>query len=489
MAKLTLPALERFLGGAADILRGSVDPSEYRHCILGLVFFKRICDMLDEGVEEAVPGLAQGSPELRIHVPSGCRWSDVRGVSNRIGAALDAAFQAIEEANPSLRGVLKTAKFGDVDRYSDHLLDTLMHHLDGQQLGNADVDARILGDAYEHLLGQFAAEAGKQGREIYTPRQVARLMVEILRPWAGMTVYDPTCGSGGLLLAAVHYLERHGTDASSVKLYGQDKNPTAQAICMMSLILHGIDATRVVQGDTLLEPRHLGSDGGLERFDLVLANPPFSLKPWGHESWSQGDPFGRDTYGCPPKSNGDFAFIEHMIASLKSTGRMAVVCPHGVLFRGGYEGKIRRGIIEDDLVEAVVGLGPNLFPGTPIPAAVLVINKAKAAERRGKVLFVNGEKDFVAATRQNSLSDFNVETLANAVHSFEDVNLLCRVVTLDEIRAHGHSLNIGLYVQNEPPPSPIDVNEEIRRLDELTAARDEAEARMNRMLRKLDLED
>jgi hypothetical protein len=219
----------------------------------------------------------------------------------------------------------------------------------------ADVDSRILGDAYEYLIAKFADDAGKKGGEFYTPKQVVRLMVEILRPEEGMTVYDPACGSGGMLLEAVHFMERQRRRTRSRSPYGQEKNLNTWAICKMSLFLHDIDDAFIERGDTLLDPKHLSGEKVLKRFDLVLANPPFSLSPWGHEEWKKGDKFGRDTYGCPPKSYGDLAFVQHMVASLKSNGRMAVVVPHGVLFRGGEEGKIRKGLLEDDLIEAVVG--------------------------------------------------------------------------------------------------------------------------------------
>ena len=366
----------------------------------------------------------------------------------------------------------------------------------------------MLGDAYEYLIKQFADDAGKKGGEFYTPKEVVRLMVEILEPEEGKTVYDPTCGSGGMLLEAVHYMERKGLNAQSLSLFGQEKNLNTWAICQMSLFLHGIDDAKVLRGDTLLKPLHWEeSEEGvktLRRFDLVLANPPFSLKKWGYEVWQAAekekqknaggkgsknakpvDPFGRMEYGMAPKGYGDLAFIQHMLASVKSSGRMAVVCPHGVLFRGGAEGKIRKGMLEDDLIEAVVGLGQNLFYGTGIPAAVLFFNRDKAPERRNKVLIVNGDKDIVPGKNQNSLSDDNIQRLSGAVRSFEDEDLFCRVVELEEIRENDHNLNLTRYVQTDPPPPPIDVEAEVLKLQELLEKRDEAEATMMNFLKEL----
>ncbi|NOY26425.1 MAG: N-6 DNA methylase, partial [Oligoflexia bacterium] len=349
----------------------------------------------------------------------------------------------------------------------------------------SDVASTVLGDAYEYLIAKFADDAGKKGGEFYTPKQIVKIMVEILRPEEGQTVYDPACGSGGMLLEASHYMERQGLNPKSLTLYGQEKNLNTWAICKMALFLHDIDDAFVERGDTLLDPKHLAADKVLQRFDLVLANPPFSLKKWGHHVWSKCDPYGRAVYGCPPKSYGDLAFIQHMVASLKRTGRMAVVCPHGVLFRGGAEGKIRKGLLEDDLIEAVVGLGPNLFYGTGIPAAVLFINRDKPGDRKGRVLVVNGDKDIVDGKNQNTLSDENVQRLVQAVHGYQDVELFCRVVGIEEIRENDHNLNITRYVQTDPPPPPIDVKAEVAKLQGLMAKRDQAEGRMVGFLREL----
>ena len=490
MSKLTLAQLARHLWGAADLLRGSIDSGDFKHYIFGLLFYKRLCDVWEEEYAERLAEyedaeLAADPEEHRFHIPEGCFWKDVRKESVDIGTVLNTSFRAIEDANPRLKGVFQDVDFANKERFPDHLLDSLLQHFETYRMRKADVDSTVLGDAYEYLIAKFADDAGKKGGEFYTPKQVVKLMVEILRPEEGQTVYDPACGSGGMLLEAIHYMERTGLNAKALTLYGQEKNLNTWAICKMSLFLHDIDDAFVERGDTLLDPQHLSGEKVIKRFDLVLANPPFSLKNWGHKVWSKGDPYGRDTYGCPPKSYGDLAFIQHMVASVKSTGRMAVVCPHGVLFRGGAEGKIRKGLLEDDLIEAVVGLGPNLFYGTGIPAAVLFINRSKPADRKGKVLIVNGSEEFTDGKTQNTLSDANVHCLAAAVHAWSDEERFSRVVTLGELREGNHNLNITRYVDNSKPEEPIDVRMEVRRLEELLAVRDAAEERLRGYLREL----
>jgi type I restriction enzyme M protein len=347
----------------------------------------------------------------------------------------------------------------------------------------------MLGAAYEYLIAKFADDAGKKGGEFYTPKMVVRVLVECLQPQEQMSVYDPTCGSGGMLLEACHYLERNGNNPKTLALYGQEKNLNTWAISKMNLFLHDIDDVEIKRGDTLADPQHLvGEDGGakgLRTFDRVLANPPFSLKDWGHEQWSAGDKFGRDKYGCPPKGYGDLAFVQHMVASLKSNGVAGVVLPHGILFRGGAEGKIREGLLNDDLIEAVIGLPTNLFYGTGIPACILIINKNKAADHKGKVLFVNGAKEFKEGKNQNTLTDDNVATLAKGFNDYSDKERFSRVVELCEITENDCNLNIPRYVPDMDEEEEIDVSAELVKLNDLRAERDEAESVMLAHLKEL----
>src|SRR5690554_2371165 len=488
---ITLPELERHLWKSADILRGSIDAADYKHYIFGLLFYKRLCDVWQEEFDQRMAEfnnrtLASMPEEHRFHVPPGSHWQNIRESSVDIGERLNVAFRAIEDASPRVKGVFADVDFANKERFPDALIEALMVHFEELgPLSNARVDANMLGDAYEYLIAQFADDAGKKGGEFYTPKQVVRLMVEILRPEPGMTIYDPACGAGGMLLVCWKYLLEQGQNPKSLSLYGQEKNLNTWAIGKMSLLLHDIDDAKIMRGDTLIDPKLLSPDGTLQQFDMVLANPPFSLKNWGNKVWKNGDPFGRDVYGVPPKSYGDFAFIQHMVASLKPTGRMAVVVPHGVLFRGGAEGKIRTKLLQADLIEAVIGVGKNLFYGTGIPAAIIIINKQKPANRREKTIIINGEKEFIEEGGNYLLSDENVATLAYATHDYQDIPLLARVVDSEEIADNDYNLNISRYVQTEPPPPPIDVHQEVNTLNALIDQRNEAEAKMHRYLKEL----
>ncbi|BAY65220.1 type I restriction-modification system M subunit [Calothrix brevissima NIES-22] len=510
VGKITQQQLEKHLWDAADILRGKIDSADFKHYIFGLLFFKRLCDVWEEEYEERLKlyqdaELAADPEEHRFHIPPGAFWHDIRKHSTNIGENLNAAFRAIEDANTRLRGVFQDVDFNNKERFPDATLELLLQHFSKHRLRNCDVEADILGDAYEYLISQFADDAGKKGGEFYTPKMVTRLIVMCLQPDEGMSIYDPTCGSGGMLLEAVNYLKRQGKNPNSLQLYGQEMNLNTWAICEMNLFLHDIDDAFILRGDTLREPKHLETSpptpllgkergeekqgkGVLKKFDRVLANPPFSLKNWGDEAWKNGDKFSRDTYGCPPKSYGDLAFVQHMIASLNETGKLGVVLPHGILFRGGAEAKIRQGILQDDLIEAVIGLAPNLFYGTGIPACVLIINKQKEAKRRSKVLFVNGAEEMVEGKNQNTLSEANVERLVKAFLAFADAERFARVVDLAEIEKNDFNLNIARYVQTAEEEEQIDVAAEVQVLKELLAKRDKAEAKMLGFLKELGYE-
>lgn len=495
MAKLTQQELERHLWQAADILRGTVDAGDYKQYIFGLLFYKRLCDVWDEEFDELLKETgdrveAADPDEHRFHIPAEHRWDAVRKHSTQIGQHLNNAFAAIEDANLRLRGVFGDVDFANHERFPDARLEKLLSHFEKHRLRNADVPADMLGDAYMYLIKMFAEGSGKKGGEFYTPRQVARLIVECLDPQPGMSIYDPTCGSAGMLLEAVQHLKERGHDPRSLSLHGQEKNVGTWAIAEINLFLHDIDDAFIAKGDTILGPKRYDPKArefvaGIGAFDRVLANPPFSEKIWGHEVWENGDPFGRDQYGCPPRGYGDFAFVQHMIASLKNDGMLGVVVPHGVLFRGGAERRIRESLIKADAIEAVIGLAPNLFYGAGIPAAILIIRKQRPVQRHGHIVFINGEATFAQGTAQNSLTEQNVQTLAHAFRAFSDIEKLARVVATDEIEKNDFNLSISRYVQTDADAEASDVKAEVAKLRDLVSRRDDAEAAMFEHLKRL----
>lgn len=493
--KLTQAELETHLWKAADILRGHVDAGKFKDYIFGLLFYKRLCDVWDEEFEKLLAETgdreeAAEPDEHRFHIPAEHRWDAVRKHSTQIGQHLNIAFKAIEDANMRLRGVFGDIDFANQERFPDARLESLLAHFEKHRLRNADVPADMLGDAYMYLIKQFADSAGKSGGEFYTPRQVVRLIVECLQPQPGMSIYDPTCGSGGMLLEAVQYVKDHGGNTRSLSLFGQEKELDTWSIAEINLFLHDIDDAFIAKGDTLLAPKRYDPKAkefvaGVGAYDRVLANPPFSVKEWGYDIWSNGDPFGRDKYGCPPKGYGDLAFVQHMVASLKDDGMVGVVVPHGVLFRGGAESRIREAMLKADIIEAVIGLASNLFYGAGIPAAILILRRNKPQERKGMVLVVNGDATFQSGKAQNALTDANVATLAEAFHDFADIEKLARVVSVDEIAANDFNLSISRYVQTVADADTVDVRAEVGKLQDLMAKRNEAEALMFEHLKRL----
>jgi type I restriction enzyme M protein len=454
---LPLTALKSQLWDCAEILRGSaVDRTDWKAYILPLLFFKRICDVWDEETAEAAQLYGDVEPvdfpEVhRFDVPEGCHWRDVRDTPANVGSALAHAMREIERANPdTLYRVFGAADWGNREILTDETLKDLIEGLSEVSLGNSAVTSDVLGDAYEYLIGKFADVAKrKKAGEFYTPRSVVRMMVDILDPKEGESIYDPACGTGGMLLGAIDHVQRAGGDPRTFfgRIYGQEKNLTTSSIARMNLVLHGIEDFEIAREDTLRNPAFTDSStGGLATFDCVIANPPFSLKEWGREVW-EADRWGRASYALPPELYGDYAWVQHMLASMAvGTGRMAVVLPQGALFRKDAEGRIRQGLLEDDLIEAVIALAPNIFYGTGLAPAVVILRRAKPPERKKRVLLIDASSLVRSGRAQNFLDLEHAQQIVGWVRKFADVDGRAKVVTLDEIQDEGWTLNISRYV-------------------------------------------
>lgn len=457
MTRITQQNLESYLWGAAVRLRGTIDAGDYKQFIFPLLFYKRLCDVFDE---ETVTALRESGgdqdfalfPENhRFQVPAEAHWREIRKVSRDVGRGLQQAMRAIETANPDkLFGIFGDAQWTNKGRLSDAMLRDLIEHFSTLELTVANLPEDELGQGYEYLIKKFADDSGHTAAEFYTNRTVVHLMTEMLDVQPGESVYDPTCGSGGMLLSCIAHLRNQKKEWRNVKLYGQERNLMTSSIARMNCFLHGIEDFRIERGDTLAEPKLVEGDR-LQRFDVVLANPPYSIKQWNREAFS-ADPWGRNVFGAPPQGRADYAFQQHILQSLKAkTGRCAVLWPHGVLFRQE-EAEMRRKLIEADLIECVLGLGPNLFYNSPMEACVVICRTDKSRDRgtrRGKILFINAVNEVTRERAQSFLTDEHLQRVVRAYQDFKDEPGFTRVVPIEEIRAKEGNLSIPLYVGGE----------------------------------------
>jgi type I restriction enzyme M protein len=453
-------ALEKYLWGAATYLRGHIDAGDYKQFIFPLLFFKRICDVYDEEYAEALKE-SDGDAEYaafeenhRFQIPQDAHWKDVREVTVNVGIALQDAMRAIEKANPdTLYGVFGDANWGNKDRLSDETLSNLIEHFSEHTLSIANVPDDQLGNAYEYLIKQFADDSGHTAAEFYTNRTVVRLMTLIMDPQPGESVYDPTCGSGGLLLNCALQLKDAGKEYRTLKLYGQEINLITSAIARMNMFLHGIEEFKVARGNTLSEPAFIENDE-LKTFNVILANPPYSIKAWDRTAF-ESDPWGRNLWGTPPQGCADYAFQQHIQKSLDTkNGRSIVLWPYGVLFRDA-EAEMRRKMVEEDRVECVIALGKNLFYNSIMESCLLICRNDKPTERRKKVILIDARKEVRNEKTISYLDDHHIEKILKAYQAFETVEGFSSVVTNEDILNNDGSLNIPLYVK------PIDNGESV----------------------------
>ncbi|MGP4932907.1 type I restriction-modification system subunit M [Pseudoalteromonas nigrifaciens] len=480
---MTQQELEKYLWGAATALRGTIDAGDYKQYIFPLMFFKRISDVYDEEFENALTEsdgdleYAAFAENHNFLIPEGAHWNDVRETTTNIGLALQNAMRAIEKANPdTLDGIFGDASWTNKDRLTDAMLTNLIEHYSQHKLNLKNIPDDKLGNAYEYLIKEFADDSGHTAAEFYTNRTVVKLMTMIMDPQPGESVYDPTCGSGGLLLNCALHLKDEGKEYRTLKLYGQEINLLTSAIARMNMFMHGIEEFDIVRGDTLTSPALLENDE-LKKFNVILANPPYSIKAWDRKGF-ESDPYGRNLWGTPPQGCADYAFQQHIHKSLDiDNGRFAILWPHGILFRDA-EAAMRRKMIESDQIEAVIGVGANLFYNSPMEAMILVGNTNKPADRKGKVLFINGKDDVIDNKGLAYLTTEHINKLYQAYKDFTDIPHYSTVATNEEILALDGNMNINFYVKKDNSDSDICFS---TALSDWQKSGDDLKASMNRL--------
>src|SRR3989338_2350469 len=451
---MTQQALEKYLWGAATLLRGLIDAGDYKQYIFPLLFYKRICDVYDEEYQNALKEsggdlkFAAFAENHRFQIPKGSHWKHVRENTKNVGMAIEKAMRQIEKANPdTLFGIFGDAQWTNKDRLSDETLINLLEHFSSKTLSIKSVPNDELGQGYEFLIKKFADDSGHTAAEFYTNRTVVQLMTLIMDPKPGESIYDPTCGSVGMLLSCVNKLKADGKEYRSLKLYGQELNLMTSAIARMNMFLHGIEDFKVMRGDTLKHPAFLEKDK-LKQFNIILANPPYSIKQWNRTEFEK-DSYGRNIYGTPPQGCADYAFQQHIIKSLdEKNGRCAILWPHGVLFRDA-EMEMRKNMIEADVVEAVIGLGPNLFYNSPMEACILVCDKEKKKEHREKMLFINAVNEVKRENAFSYLTDDHIAKIHKAFIGYKDIDGFAKVLPIKTVLANGGNMAISLYVHTK----------------------------------------
>jgi type I restriction enzyme M protein len=450
MCRIELEDLKSYLWNSAVLLRTHIDAGSYKQYIFPLLFFKRLCDVYDEEFAKALEEsdgdieYAKFDENHRFSIPERAHWKNIREKTSDIGKNLEKAFRDIEKANKEkLTGIFGNAPWTNKNRLPDSLLKELIEHFSSKTLSIANCPEDELGIGYEYLIKKFADDSGHTAQEFYTNRTVVHLMTELLEPQSGESVYDPTCGSAGMLISSIAYLKGSGKEWRNVKLYGQELNGLTSAIGRMNLFLHGIKDFEIINEDTLAKPGFI-ERGKIKQFDIVLANPPYSIKQWNRDMFAN-DPYGRNTLGTPPQGRADYAFLQHILASMNNkNGRCAILFPHGVLFRNE-ESEMRAKLIKNDLVECVIGLAPNLFFNSPMEACILICHKNKPVERKNKILFINAINEVTRENAQSFLKDEHIQKIANAYHNYISDGEFSSVVDIKTIQENNNLLSLPLY--------------------------------------------
>jgi len=485
----TAQQLYNHLYEACNILRGPINQVEYKNYVIPILFLKRISDVYDEETvylsEKYGEDFELFEEDYRTFViPDGCHWSDIRKKSEDVGKAIQDSMNGIELANQEkLEGLFSSfddASWADKGKLNDAVLKNLIEHMSKINVGNSAYSADVMGDAYEYLIKKFADMSKKNAGEFYTPRFVVRLMVRMLAPQPGESVYDPACGTGGMLIEALRFM--HDAKESYGKICGQEKNLSTSAIARMNLFLHGKKAFLIRQGDTLRSPAFVDGNA-LQTFSCVLANPPFSLKNWGADAFAS-DQWGRNLWGCPTDSSADFAWLQHMVKSMDpANGRLAVVMPQGVLFHGGREGEIRQKLIESDKLDTVITLVGGLFYGAGVSACILYLNNNKTASHKGKVLMIDGTRIYTAQRAQNIMTDADVDRAFSLYQGYTNVTEYSAVVPLEAIRDKGYTLSVNTYIEKAAVENESPAQVRQRFADALQAVKD-AEEKLNALLQE-----
>ncbi|PJB19905.1 type I restriction-modification system subunit M [Candidatus Falkowbacteria bacterium CG_4_9_14_3_um_filter_36_9] len=492
-SRLTLPQLEKFLWKSADILRSQIDSSDYKKYIFGLLFYKRISDVWDEEYKKVMEeyndkALAVVDYNHRFQVPKDCRWPIIQEQAENIGKKLNEIFDKLTNANsPKLDKIFDDLDFANKDKFPNDVLQKLINHFSQYNFGSNYISSDLLGDAYEYLIKQFAADAGKKGGEFYTPREVERVIINILKPHEKDHICDPFAGSCGFLLEAYNYLKDKAGEnvARTLYFYGQEINLGTFAIAKINMFLHGLDATDIRRGDTLSNPQFLDDFGALKKFDITVTNFPYSMKVWPHEIFNTNK-YGRlEGYDMPPTSNADYACVLHIIKSMNQNGRAGVVVPHGVLFRGGSEGRIREQIIKNNIIDAIISLPSKLFYGTGIPAAIFIFNKNKPENKKGKILFIEAEKDYLEGKNQNTLRVQDIDKIVKAYDDYKNIEKFARVVDVKEIEENEFNLNVRRYIDSAETEEIIDIKKVLVELKDLEEEREKIDKKVKNYIKEL----